>query len=278
MTFNFIFLKIASFLENNEVAIEEWWIKNRTEFPSLYQYLCVKTLQHCCPKGTWGHNCLPCLYQKNSDVPCSGNGYCKGDATRIGDGTCKCNFNSFGTLCDRCVRGYFLVNTNSTHSKCAKCDDSCNNTCTGFGPGKCDKCSNGFVTDPNNVCLDIDECQNDNICKPDEFCSNLYGSYKCSTCHSSCHSCIISANNCTLCNQGYRFSLNNSLSSSLDSLNPVDIGECQDIDECEEGIHDCFPTQTCNNTAGSYECKESDLNDHQEPVDGWCFKKTNWCI
>uniref|UniRef100_A0A4W4GT16 EGF-like domain-containing protein n=1 Tax=Electrophorus electricus TaxID=8005 RepID=A0A4W4GT16_ELEEL len=75
---------------------------------------------------------------------------------------------------------------------------------------------------------DIDECELFRLTQPGRLClhtcMNTAGSYHCA------------------CPEGY--------SLSRDSRN------CQDIDECERGVHNCTHEQVCVNTCGGHRCME----------------------
>lgn len=71
------------------------------------------------------------------------------------------------------------------------------------------------------ACVDIDECAT-NPCKAFEVCENSQGSYHCR------------------CIDGY-------------SRDEPD-GDCEDMNECQLGLHTCTAAQRCDNTAGSYAC------------------------
>ena len=44
------------------------------------------------------------------------------------------------------------------------------------------------------------------------------------------------------------------LKKSKQSYSGRGIGNCQDIDECTQEIHDCHADATCENTVGSWNC------------------------
>ena len=50
--------------------------------------------------------------------------------------------------------------------------------------------------------------------------------------------------------------------------------DCDDIDECETGAHDCPADQICSNRDGSYECI---CHDGFQKSNGKCIGKTNNC-
>lgn len=87
------------------------------------------------------------------------------------------------------------------------------------------KCQNGFTYNPqHNSCIDIDECASskDNPCDSNQKCENNVGSYICR------------------CKPGFQ----------LDSVTQA----CVDINECQVDLHNCLPSQRCDNTIGSFQC------------------------
>ena len=88
-------------------------------------------------------------------------------------------------------------------------------------------CDVGYELDFTGAkCVDVNECEQANICDTDEFCINSKGSYSCS--------------NCPL---GYEIKVING--------QPV----CKDFNECTNVQHDCDPVYgECVNTDGSYTC------------------------
>ncbi|XP_072027144.1 cysteine-rich with EGF-like domain protein 2 [Amphiura filiformis] len=64
--------------------------------------------------------------------------------------------------------------------KCNKCDKSCNR-CLGAGNTMCVSCKEGYKLE-EGVCLDINECEKEDLCQADMICKNIPGSYFCD-CH-----------------------------------------------------------------------------------------------
>ncbi|GIY41156.1 uncharacterized protein CEXT_747461 [Caerostris extrusa] len=98
-------------------------------------------------------------------------------------------------------------------------------------------CPPGFRKDPRTQqCVDVDEClEGRHQCQTDkEQCQNVPGAYRCqqiTTAPSTPRSCPL----------GRRF----------DSRTQ----SCEDVNECEEGTHNCDPiSQNCLNAVGSYRC------------------------
>nr|XP_044998229.1 hemicentin-1 isoform X3 [Jaculus jaculus] len=89
-------------------------------------------------------------------------------------------------------------------------------------------------------CMDIDECQNSDICQHE--CKNTIGSYQC------------------ICPPGYDLTFNGKT--------------CQDVDEClEQNVH-CGPNRMCFNVRGSFQCIDTPCppNYQRDPVLGFCLK------
>ncbi|XP_004069483.1 fibulin-7-like isoform X1 [Oryzias latipes] len=100
--------------------------------------------------------------------------------------------------------------------------------CTHFlGSTRC-TCDVGFTISgrDNNVCTDIDECSLFPLGQPGRLCVhqcvNTPGSFHC------------------VCPAGYSLAR--------------DARSCSDIDECENGMHNCPAEQTCVNTFGGFQC------------------------
>uniref|UniRef100_A0A8C0KRB0 Hemicentin-1 n=1 Tax=Canis lupus dingo TaxID=286419 RepID=A0A8C0KRB0_CANLU len=91
-----------------------------------------------------------------------------------------------------------------------------------------------------DTCVDIDECENRDICQHE--CKNTFGSYHC------------------ICPPGYQLMLNGKT--------------CQDVDECLEQSVRCGPNRMCFNMRGSYQCIDTPCppNYQRDPVSGFCLK------
>ncbi|XP_060630493.2 hemicentin-1 isoform X1 [Anolis sagrei] len=100
-------------------------------------------------------------------------------------------------------------------------------------------CPEGYEA-RNNKCIDIDECENRDICQHE--CRNTLGSYQC------------------FCPPGYRVMPNGKT--------------CQDIDECLEQNIFCGPNHMCFNMRGSYLCIETPCPPtyQRDPLSGFCLK------
>ncbi|XP_034866567.1 hemicentin-1 isoform X2 [Mirounga leonina] len=102
-------------------------------------------------------------------------------------------------------------------------------------------CPRGFRSQGvGRPCMDIDECENRDICQHE--CKNTFGSYHC------------------ICPPGYQLMLNGKA--------------CQDVDECLEQSVRCGPNRMCFNMRGSYQCIDTPCpaNYQRDPVSGFCLK------
>lgn len=127
--------------------------------------------------------------------------------------------------------------TTRTHN-CTQ-EQNCINSLGGF---QCE-CKSGYVMNKETgLCDDIDECTSPSYggtdiygynrlqCSGDSrVCRNIPGSYEC------------------VCKDGYKlFRTTNYYGIAYD--------DCRDIDECEDGTHNCSDTETCLNNVGGFQC------------------------
>ncbi|XP_073963792.1 cysteine rich with EGF like domains isoform X2 [Choristoneura fumiferana] len=181
--------------------IEEWWLHSN-KAPDIFQHICIEKLEVCCPKHHYGKQCLPC--HGDLENVCSGNGKCRGDGTRKGNGTCLCDPGYSGEFCNECFAGYYKSYEDSDHLLCKRCHYSCMGGCRDGSPRDCVACRPGFLFDTDEGCLDINECNDINICTKDEFCLNSKGSYKCMACDRACKGCYgDSPDMCRKCAKGF---------------------------------------------------------------------------
>ncbi|KAI5634989.1 cysteine-rich with EGF-like domain protein 2 [Phthorimaea operculella] len=173
--------------EKAEEFIEEWWTQDPDESADLHSYICIEKLEVCCPKNHYGKDCTPCPGDHNN--LCNGNGKCRGEGTRKGNGTCLCNPGYTGANCDECMTGYYLAYKDDTKMLCSPCHRSCSGGCRHGSQKDCAACKAGYSFDSDEGCLDINECDDINICRRDQFCLNSLGSYQCMDCDKSCDGC-----------------------------------------------------------------------------------------
>lgn len=188
--------------EKSEEFIEEWWAQDADESADLYKYICIDNLKVCCPAHHYGKDCTPC--PGDHEKLCSGNGKCRGDGTRKGNGTCLCDVGYTGEDCDTCSLGYYEAYKDDNKMLCAVCHRSCMGGCRQGSQKDCFACKPGYLFDTDEGCLDINECDVVNKCKPEEFCLNSIGSYACHKCDKSCDLCFGDGpDSCRKCAAGY---------------------------------------------------------------------------
>lgn len=173
--------------EKAEEFIEEWWAQDPDESEDLYTYICIEKIKVCCPKHHYGKDCTPC--PGDHEKLCSGNGKCRGDGTRKGNGTCLCDSGYTGESCDRCANGFYVAYADDSKILCSLCHISCAGGCRAGSNKDCSACKPGYMFDSDEGCLDINECDEMEHCKKDEFCMNSIGSYACTKCDKSCNGC-----------------------------------------------------------------------------------------
>ncbi|XP_053111164.1 protein disulfide isomerase CRELD2 isoform X2 [Hemicordylus capensis] len=213
----------------------------KKKYPDLFKWLCIETIEVCCPSGMYGPDCLAC--RGGSERPCHGNGRCDGDGTRGGDGSCNCNKEYKGEFCLDCSDGYYNSHKNDTHSVCTACHNSCK-TCTGATNADCTDCKEGWIRN-EEACVDVNECVAENSpCKTDQYCLNTDGSFSCKVCDLSCLECTGEGpTKCKSCITGYT----------------MEDEKCTDVDECTLPDKVCVrENEDCINTPGGYKCVCSD--------------------
>ncbi|XP_053408175.1 uncharacterized protein LOC123560993 [Mercenaria mercenaria] len=121
------------------------------------------------------------------------------------------------------------------------------------------ECQQGYAGTPYIKCDDINECEIPGMCHRNAICTNLNGTFDCrcdtenfyygngthcdrqctvdTHCDITTEMCDVQANKC-VCKSGFK----------------LEDGECQNIDECEEGSDDCDENAQCTDTLGSYTC------------------------
>ena len=125
----------------------------------------------------------------------------------VGSYKCQCGIGSYGNGIT-CLPGSCQENV-----KCGsfeECESETSFNCV---------CTKGFERGDQQLCVDVNECENEPGCQSNSFCVNFIGGY-----------------NCT-CSEGF------------------DGDNCTDINECDTNLFECNQNQTCVNTEGSYECK-----------------------
>jgi len=176
----------------------------------------------------------------------------------------KCT-NLDGTYECTCEAGFVMSGlTHDGHIEACKDIDECSvdgsidcghGECTNLvGSYECNCRESGYTkldgmqtTSPCSI--DIDECADgDHNCSENETCVNLPGSYHCIP-DDNCagvicgdmQQCDVIDGKCFCTVTGY-------------DVNPNENGDCEDVDECENGTHNCTITEYCVNTVGSFMC------------------------
>ncbi|XP_061182283.1 mucin-like protein [Saccostrea echinata] len=188
-----------------------------------------------CVEGRYGEDCL-------KDCKCGiGSDGCDHVTG------CVCKQGWEGVLCDNDID-----ECNSSSSPCVDTNEDCINT---IGSYMC-KCRAGYEKS-NNACIDINECEVQSPCAHN--CTNTNGGYNC-TCHvgyelvdsSNCSDideCLAyKCHNCSNSPGGFDCSCNDGYSLNVSTFS------CHNIDECDEGIHNCAGNATCLDTDGGYNC------------------------
>ncbi|XP_075750926.1 uncharacterized protein LOC119175044 isoform X7 [Rhipicephalus microplus] len=177
---------------------------------------CAEGLSSCasgetCVNGLGSFSCVPL-----SNGDCS-PGYRKNAET----GRCE-DINECEEYTHSCAGHLQCINTRGSYLCERRPDAVASSTGAKGSPGD-PTCGAGYRTDPlTGACRDIDECQEDKPCGPNEVCRNSYGGFECT------------------CNHGYK----------RDSVS----GTCQDVNECQYGGHNCQIGFRCDNTPGSFTC------------------------
>ncbi|CAD5122192.1 DgyrCDS10638 [Dimorphilus gyrociliatus] len=275
----------ASMLGEYEEDVEVWWKEHyskKKDHINLLEYICINKIKVCCPNGTFGENCQPCV--GGSEKPCNGNGKCEGDGTRGGSGDCECKEGYLGNLCDTCAPKFYRVLKEDTEEnsqqplECKACHESCKDNCTGPGPNLCFRCKPGWNFDEEDGvgCVDIDECAEDSPCKDDEYCNNKPGSHSCEKCHEHCKDCTgpgaiackqcaplhfrdENTLECSPCHPGCANSCTGKEANKCDACKEEgwkfneENKNCDDVDECEKESA-CSENEYCLNTFGSFAC------------------------
>ena len=137
----------------------------------------------------------------------------------------KCK-NELGSYHCECPNGY-KVDTDGTTcydgNNCTYNHVDCQRHCKGINGEFVCVCDEGYIHKEVNgtqSCVNIDECENPQICG--QGCEDTIGSYRC------------------LCDAGSRLA--------------KDDHTCVDIDECSEETHDCNVLEICVNVEDSFDC------------------------
>ncbi|KAL4612783.1 fibulin-1-like isoform X1 [Arapaima gigas] len=183
---------------------------------------------------------------------CLGTDVCAGHGcvNTIGSFRCECRA---GYIFNSMIRGCEDINE-CRHYPGRLCAHKCENV---DGSYQC-SCTMGFklASDGRN-CEDVNECES-NPCSQE--CANVYGSY-----HPPCaavYSLFPDIDECALPGGGHicSYRCNNSPGSFHCTCPPEGYTiasngrNCQDLDECVTGTHNCSETETCFNVQGGFRC------------------------
>ncbi|KAK8406643.1 hypothetical protein O3P69_007314 [Scylla paramamosain] len=137
------------------------------------------------------------------------------------------------------------------------------------------ECQDGFIYDPTDaaVCVDVNECLL-SPCGFGEDCHNTEGSYICIASNSATSSIFTTSSTSTTtttrppatCLPGFK-------------RNPKTL-QCEDVDECEEGLHNCqVGHEQCVNTYGGHDCRSRPCSPGfvRDPHDPSLCKDVNEC-
>uniref|UniRef100_A0A8C9KCE1 protein disulfide-isomerase n=1 Tax=Panthera tigris altaica TaxID=74533 RepID=A0A8C9KCE1_PANTA len=199
-----------SMLEEHEERLEAWWLRLKKEYPDLFEWFCVKTLEVCCSPGTYGPDCLGMFFSgslkcpgslpgRQRDSPChlhlradvmvpssptrsTSPGCIIAKVVRAGPSRlCRClpDVDECAAETPPCGDQQYCENVNGSFVWEGECDSTCVG-CTGKGPEQCKECVPGY-TKESGQCADVDECSlAEKVCtRESENCYNTPGSYVC---------------------------------------------------------------------------------------------------
>jgi len=171
-------IRCKQFYQNNVATIEKW--KKLSPRTNPFDFICIKDLKCCCPRGSYGPRCVKCS-------KCNENETCHGEGTRSGNGSCICKEGYTGPKCEICSKGFYLKTTHRENKEassarfvCERCHKSCK-FCRREGSLGCEVCQSGYSWIPTFGCSDVDECSTTKgkVCGKNTFCVNTEGSYFC---------------------------------------------------------------------------------------------------
>ncbi|XP_038061268.1 fibulin-1-like isoform X2 [Patiria miniata] len=159
-------------------------------------------------------------------------------------------------------------------------------------------CDTGYDLDSDGTtCIDIDECQEENVCPLHKRCQNYRGGFYCETTRCAegeqfvfdesnniqCRDVDECARGTHNCQDGFRCD-NSPGSFRCTRISPCGTGytvnsltqQCRDIDECLQDTDDCPPEFYCQNTMGSYKCRPCRQGFKADSADG-CTRDINEC-
>ncbi|XP_023931185.1 fibulin-1-like [Lingula anatina] len=109
--------------------------------------------------------------------------------------------------------------------------------------------------------VDVNECEESEVCGPNSVCTNTVGSYECACAEGYTMGDDGQCVDVDECLPGTNCDVNAQCTNTEGSFECAcaegyegDGLECTDIDECSNDDHDCHSDAVCINTAGSFEC------------------------
>ncbi|XP_059150257.1 fibrillin-1-like isoform X2 [Physella acuta] len=202
----------------------------------------------------------------------SSDGFSCKDINECAEGNISCTqecANTEGSFICSCRQGYQLA---SDGISCSPCEIpaygmNCSGTCDCKGQGSCDPVE-GCVCDKNwsgeSCDVDVNECDQENVCPIGQLCRNTLGSFDCQ-CPSGYEK---KGDDCLDINECKRFFTNitcdlqveycyNTPGSYICRCRPGfshnNVSVCEDIDECKLRNDGC--SQICKNVKGKYNCE-----------------------
>ncbi|XP_052281338.1 fibulin-5-like isoform X1 [Dreissena polymorpha] len=200
-----------------DCGCEDGFHRNRTNSKCEDIDECARRMDTC----TSSQRCENTLgsYACRRIVPC-GTGWTLDERTQECTDENECELKT-----DNCGQGYECFNIEGSF-RCnpKRCPEGSR---FNLRTGQCEvfNCPRGLRAANTSLCVDINECEQGNVCASYQTCQNTYGSY----------SCVDTIS----CQPGFEVGSNN---------------ECVDIDECTRGTHDCKGAAECVNRPGSYVC------------------------
>lgn len=171
--------------------------------------------------------------------------------------------NMVGTYSCQCPEGYSKIGL-----ECVDIDECryryCQHRCVNLPGSFTCECEPGFQLAPNNrSCVDVNECEMGAPCE--QRCYNTYGTFLC-RCEQgydlgpegySCQDIDECSYSSYLCQYHCANEPGSFSCECPEGYEIMGTRLCQDINECENGAHQCGEGQMCVNVHGSYRCLDN---------------------